>query len=185
MARPGEVRQLNKLLEEQSQQRDPFQAPRMVSARNQGRLSFPQDPITETVVSESEPRPVPQAELETRTDNTLREFLMRRDLQQEERLQKTTVPKELRKLGLGDLVEGISFNQLGRLNLVLKLRERFGERFFENDTARNALNLFDSALTEDQQTEREEMEERLTSTEATLEELFRMQQQSRRGRVLR
>lgn len=176
MARPSEVQRLNQLVEEQTAQRDPFQSPRMVSAREAGRgaLQPGQEPLArqEQVISVSEREAAPQ--------QTLRDFLAESDPQEEERTLKTEVPRKLRGLGLGDLAKGLQLNGLGRLNLLLRLRERFGDRFFENDSARQAISAFDTALERNQTSQEEEMAEAFSNADRTLDELLRMGGQERR-----
>lgn len=178
MAAPGDVRQLNRLLEGQADGRDPFQDPKMISARQQGREPFdPQaDPLRmdEEVISATERQNQPQ--------QSLRDFLAKQDPQEELRMMQTKVPQQLRQAGLGELAEGLSFNKFGRLNLMIRLRERFGERFFENESARKAISIFDQALSKDQQDEKEEMNQMLASSERTLEELLRLQERQGRTR---
>ena len=177
MARPGDVRQLNKLLEDQAQQRDPFQAPSMVSAREQGTSAFTQggDPF-----EKKEPVSLLEERREAPKQN-LNEFLSKQDPQAEQKLTQTAVPQQLRQLGFGDLADGLTFNQMGRFNLLLRLKERFGDNFFENDSARNAITIFDQALSKDQQDSDEETSQMIATSDRTLEELFRMQRSGGRA----
>lgn len=171
MAKPGEVRQLNELLEAQAERTDPFQSPRMVTARQEGREALgPQtslggDPDKISLLQER--RQAPQ--------QNLKEFLATRDPQEQAMMLQTEVPQQLQKIGLGELAEGLAFNQMGRLNLMLRLRERFGNDFFENESARNAISIFDQALSKDEQDQEEETASMLSGANRTLEELFRLQ----------
>ena len=87
---------------------------------------------------------------------------------------RTRVPKQLRQVGLGDLAEGLTFNKLGRLNLLLRLQERFGEGFMENESARRAISVFDEALGKDEQEEQEGLARANANGQRTLDELLRM-----------
>ncbi len=175
MAKPGEVRQLNQLLEDQAQRTDPFQNPRMVSARQQG--EGPLQPQTSLGADPDKISLLPDRNQAPQVN--LKEFLAKRDPQEEEQMLQTAVPQQLQGIGLGDLAEGLSFNQMGRLNLMLRLRERFGENFFENESARNAISIFDQALGKDQQDQEEETARMLSGADRTLEELFRLQGRTR------
>jgi len=174
MAKPGEIRRLNELLEQQASQRDPFRNPRMVSARQQGMEALqpgtsPGEEAAPQVSLLDARQEAPQA--------SLQEFITSRDPQEQGRMQQTKVPGQLQDIGLGELAEGLSFNKMGRLNLMLRLRERFGDDFFQNESARNAIAIFDRALSTDEQEQEEEMQSMFSSADRTLEELFRMDQQ--------
>jgi len=59
------------------------------------------------------------------------------------------------------------------------LRERFGNDFFENESARNAISIFDQALSKDEQDQEDETAGMLSNADRTLEELFRLQGRTR------
>lgn len=175
MARQREQINLEQQFQEQAALRDPFQQARVRSPRRQG--VAPLEPGVSPLERQGEELPaVGVLEQGREQRDTLRDFLAQADPQEEARVRKTDVPKKLRQIGLGDLAEGLSLDQMGRLNLMLRLRERFGEQFFENDSARRAVAAFDEALSRDQVAEDEQMEDMLSSTERTLEELLRMQE---------
>ena len=162
------------ILSEQVQSRDPFNSPRMQSARDKASGSLEQnvDPFQPQQLEQTFS---PLADQQNQVDNSLRQFVQQPETQEAIRVGQSRVPQQLERMGLGDLAKGLTFNRMGRLNLVLKLKERFGNDFFNNETARNAIAAFDNALAKDTQDQDEQMEAQLNTSERTLNELLRMQ----------
>lgn len=80
------------------------------------------------------------------------------------------IPKILQKLGVDD--KGLSMNQLGRIQLLSRLQNRFGADFQQNPDALEALSAFDEVLKKVPMDSRKETNAAISNGERTLKSLM-------------
>lgn len=167
------------LIDEQVQQRDPFEK------LSQARSKRAQEGPVEQVLSESaearntDPRNPLGNLVEGRSkvlsesnSPTLRQFLSGADEQAQEKFDSSSLKGHFGKLGLGELSEGLSFNGFGKLQLMLRLRDKYGDGFFEVPEARSALTAFEQALKQSTDSDKESFNKSMSNADRTLDVLL-------------
>lgn len=77
------------------------------------------------------------------------------------------MPKMLQKLGVND--KGLALNQLGKLQLITRLKNRFGLNYDKNPDALKILNTFEQSLS---QNDPEKQQAAISSGERTLQAIY-------------
>ena len=161
---------MDKLKEEQAAQRDPFTQARQKTAREQGNESLLSS------VNPFEKQPALPVE-EVMSSNPIKAGSMQGLMaagSPDPAMLKSGVVGKMKGLGLDDMTTGLSLSSMGRINLLLRLREKFGDKFFENDVARQAIAAFDSAMSTDTQAMAAADSKMFSAADRTLDELFKM-----------
>lgn len=152
------------LVNDQLEQRDPFAQARKKSTEPklvQTADSF--DPFTDPLKPD-EVRPVPLAESDApakKQGNGLQvtlEQMLKPNPAQVTGLTDSTFAETLRGQGRDTLLDGLSFSQLGRFQLISRLRQTFGEDFDQNPEAENLLLLFNQGLKEFESKEKKQID---------------------------
>lgn len=68
--------------------------------------------------------------------------------------------------------EGLAMNDIGRVQLVGRLKEKFGEQFMQNEQVLKILSLFDKKANSDSKVKRMSFNESISNAERTLGALF-------------
>jgi hypothetical protein len=83
---------------------------------------------------------------------------------------KSTLPNMLQKVGIDN--KNLAYNDLGRIQLMGRLRNKFGDQFEKNPEALNILSEFDKNISKYQDQRRESLNKTLSTGERTLAALL-------------
>lgn len=155
---------LDELFNQRAEQRDPFSKARERSQEQQGREAL------EPGVNVFEPQGMDLSALKG-PRQTLTRMLRAEDPVAKEKTKRSQVPGQLQKIGLGELSEGLSLNPMGRVQLILRLQERFGERFMDNPSAQQAIEIFDRSVKGNEQ-DKEDAEKAISRSNRSLNTLL-------------
>lgn len=157
------------MIEEQKTMRDPFQklAQRRATKAVEETLSEAQ------VMAGGQPQEgtVKRSELIREAPGSLRGMLDASDPMGRE-FSSEGLDKVFGKYGLEELAQGLALNEFGQLQLLLRLKDKFGENFFENAEARKVMDAFKLALKNNKDEARESFSKMLASGERTLSVLM-------------
>lgn len=152
------------MVEEQKSMRDPFQK----LARKKA-----SDAIQETLSERSnlegmQPKsPVAESsEVLSEAPGTLRGVLESSNERND--LSDSGLAEIFGKFGLGELAENLALNDYGKLQLLLRLKDKFGESFFENPEARKVLQAFENALEGNKKEAKENYSKMISGANRTL-----------------
>lgn len=80
------------------------------------------------------------------------------------------LPKILQKMGVDD--KGLALNDLGRVQLMGRLKSKFGDQFNQNPDALQALSAFDKSISEFSMDNRKKMNQTVATGQRTLKALL-------------
>jgi hypothetical protein len=83
---------------------------------------------------------------------------------------KSALPKSLQKMGVDD--KGLALNEMGRIQLIGRLRKKYGDRYNQVPEALDALSMFDKAMSEFPGESRKSMNRTVANGERTLKALL-------------
>ena len=106
---------------------------------------------------------------------TLRETLQRPVTPDDRELsRKVGLEAQLTQTGLGNVLEGLTFDSMGKMQLLARLQRQFGENFEQNPVANRILATFDRNIPKEKtQSDEDREQQRFAAGQRTLEALFR------------
>jgi len=158
-----EQNKIQELLKDQSNVRDPFaQARDRFKQSKIKRTAETFDPF-ETPLEPDEERVVTEpTELVSTPEQPTFERMMAQPTQtQLQEFGQSKLPESFEKIGIPGLAEGLSFTPLGKLQLITRLKERFGEGFETNPQVQEALTLFEQGITSQSKEDKDTAEQEL------------------------
>lgn len=154
------------LIQEQRSTRDPFQK----LAQRKEQMQSTTDEILSERGNLEGMQPKAHAggssELLSESPETLKGVLDSSNARNE--LSQSGLKEAFGKYGLGELSDQLALNEYGKLQLLLRLRDKFGEQFMENNEARKVLQAFDLALKDNKKEAKENYSKMLSGANRTL-----------------
>ena len=161
-------------LENQALSRNPIQDPAKKTGKEVGRdsLSPVQNPFDAMTLTQGL-QEVVQPKTPTR-GKTLLETLSKTASVQEKALSTTSgLANALNQAGLGSLIQNLTFDTMGKLQLFAGLQREFGDNFERNPVARKIIAIFEKNSPEEETKETRAREQRrLATSQRTLDALL-------------
>ena len=148
-----EEKKTKELLQDQAAQRNPFEMAQQKAAQPIRETASSFDPFKDPF----EPQGINVEQTPDITDRPKLMGLLQQPTNEErETFSKSGVPKMFQSAGLGDLTKDLAFNQLGKIQLITRLKDRFGPEFMSHDFAIQALAAFEKELNKNKDEEDKE-----------------------------